>query len=253
MLQPIRSDGAKPPFFVVHGLQGVMGIAHILGRALDPDQPLYALHQRGLDGAAPPYEQMHDMVNGYLAEIRAARPRGPYVMGGLCGGGLVAMELARALAAQGERVGSVILMDPPLVPLYQLPAYRDLDPKADPRVYEQLYTSTEQAFRRYASDFGELPFDVNDPVQMPRAIEAGIATTVMFCRYVPPPFDGPTEFIISAERAFGFFHPQGPWKKIVSKPGRFHVLPGIHFEIFRQHLDEVLGLVRFALGLAFNA
>jgi thioesterase domain-containing protein len=252
MLEPIRTDGTKPPFFAVHGLHGIMGIAGIMGRALGPDQPLYALHARGFDGAAPPYERMDDMVGGYFAEIRAARPRGPYVVGGVCGGGLVAMELARALAAQGERVGSVILMDPPLIPLYQLPQYRDLDPKADHRVYEQLHASTEQVFRTFANDFGHLPFDVNDPVQLRRAIDVGIATMMMFSRYVPPPFDGPTEFIISSERGFGFFHPKGPWTVIVPKPGRFHVLPGIHYEFFRKNLAVMLRLVQFALDLAFN-
>jgi len=224
-----------------------------MGRALDRDQPLYLLQARGFDGTEPPYERMEDILRGYLTEIRAARPRGPYVLGGMCGGGLIAMELARALTMHGEPVGPVILVDPPLVPFSLVPANQGLDPKADRRVYRQLYVNSERNLREFADHFGDLPFDVNDPAQLQRAIDVAIATIVMFCRYVPPPFDGPTEFIISAERAFGHFHPEGPWKNIVAKPGRFHVIPGNHNEFFMDHFGEVLRLVQFALDSGFHA
>jgi len=224
-----------------------------MGRALDPDQPLYILHARGLDGAERPHERMEEMLESYLAEIRAARPHGPYVLGGMCGGGLVAMELARILKSDGERVGTVILVDPPLVPFSQVPANQGLDPKADRRVYQKLYVNSELILRRYADHFGDLLFDVNDPAQLQRAIDVAIATIVAFCHYVPPPFVGPTEFIISADRAFGHFHPEGPWKTIVPKPGRFHVIPGTHDEFFYVHLNEVLRLIQFSLDAAFRA
>jgi thioesterase domain-containing protein len=253
MLQAIRPEGPKPPFFVVHGFHGAVAIARIMGRTLDRDRPLYVLHARGIDGTETPHEGMEEMLGGYLAEIRAVRPRGPYILGGVCAGGLVAMKLASTLAAQGEQVGPVVLMDPPAVPASLVPGNRNLDPKANRGVYHQLHASVEHVLRGFAEHFGELPFDVNDPVQLERAIEVGIAMIVKFCRYVPPPFDGATEFIISAERALGHFHPEGPWKNIVAKPGRIHVIPGTHVEFFHNHLDEVLRLVQFALDSAFRA
>jgi thioesterase domain-containing protein len=252
VLQSVRSEGTKPPFFVVHGVHGTVPIAQLLGRALDHDQPLYILHARGIDGKEPPHERIEDILEGHLAEIRGARPHGPYVIGGMCVGSLVALELARTLAMQGERVGTAILVDPPLVPYYQVPANQGLNPKADPRVYQQLYAHSERILRRYANHFGDMPFDVNDPAQLHHAIDAAIATIVAFCRYVPPLFDGRTEFIISADRAFGHFHPEGPWKNIVAKPGRFHVIPGNHDEFFYVHLNEVIRLVQFALDSAFE-
>jgi len=191
------------------------------------------------------------MLRGYLAEIRSVRPHGPYVLGGACAGTLVAMELARALAVEGEHVGPVILVDPP--PALAPPAFRNLDPLGDRAVYQHLYASVEQAFRSFAERFGQLPFDVNDPAQLHRAIEVGIGTVVMFSRYVPPRFDGVTECIVSAERAAGHFHPEGLWKHIVARPGRVHVIPGNHVELFYKYLDEVLRLVRFALEAPFHA
>src|SRR5262249_33350040 len=245
MLLPIRTSGNRPPFFIAHGLHGVMPIGSLMSATLGPDQPLYVLNARGIDGRDPPHERVEDMIDAYLGEIRAARPSGPYVVGGMCAGGFLAMGLARALASQGERVGTVILIDPPLVP-FSVSALRNVDPK-DPSIHRQLYENTENALRRYAERYDMLPYDARDPVKMRAAIDAGIATTVMFYRYVPPAFEGPTEFIISAERAFAHFHPKGPWKSVVPKPGRFHVIPGSHDEFFFTHLDAVNQLVLFSL------
>src|SRR5258708_35242065 len=136
------------------------------------------------------------------------------------------MELARALAAEGERVGPVVLVDPPSAPGSQVPAFRNPDPTGDRGVYQHLYVSVEQAFRSFAERFGDQPFNVNDPAQLHRAIEVGVGMLVMFSRYVPPRFEGRTECIVSAERALGHFHPDGPWKHIVARPGRVHVIPG---------------------------
>ncbi|MGH7123140.1 MAG: thioesterase domain-containing protein [Stellaceae bacterium] len=253
MLQAIRAEGSKPPFFVVHGLHGTVSIAHAMGHALDADRPLYALHATGIDGAEPPHRSIEDMVGRYLAKIRAVRPHGPYVVGGVCAGGLVAMDLARELTAQGEQVGPVLLVDPPSVPHSQNPALRNLNPTGDPAVYRRLYVSVEDAFRTFAYEFGYLPFNVNDPAQLQRAIEVGMQMMILFCRYVPPRFDGPTEFIVSAERALAHLHPQGPWQHIVPTPGRMHVIPGNHNDFFYKHLDEVLRMVRFALDAPFKA
>lgn len=249
MLLPIRTSGDRPPFFIVHGLHGVMPIGGIMSAGLGADQPLYVLNARGIDGREPPHERMEDMLAAYLGEIRQAREIGPYVIGGICGGGLLAMELARALWSQGELVGTAILVDPPLMPFSRVPIQRNIDPN-DPFIYRQLYDNTEKALRRYAECFNGLPYDARDPASMRAAIETGIGTTVMLYRYVPPVFEGPTEFIISAERAFAHFHPEGPWKSVVPKPGRFHVIPGNHDDFFFTHLDVVMRLIRFSLDSA---
>jgi len=253
MLQQIRTEGDKPAFFMVHGLHGTVPFTRAMGIAFGRDRPFYALHARGIDGTEPPHERMEDVLRTYLAEIRSARPRGPYIVGATCAGAFLAMDLARTLAAEGERVGSVILVDPPLVPrnrqmLGNLPA----SPREDRALYRQLYASVELSLRDYASRFSDLPFDANDPAQLHRAIDAGIAMVEMFCRHVPSPFDGPTEFIISEERAFGHFHPEAPWRRIVARPGRIHVFPGKHSEFFYSHLDNVLALIQFALDSAFD-
>jgi aspartate racemase len=51
------------------------------------------------------------MATHYLAEISALQPQGPYFLGGLSFGGLVAFEMAQQLHAQGRPVGLVALLD----------------------------------------------------------------------------------------------------------------------------------------------
>jgi thioesterase domain-containing protein len=251
MFETIRSAGVKPPFFIVHGLHGVMPLPHDLEGALGRDRPIYALHARGIVGTEPPHESVEDMVSGYFAQIREARPSGPYVLAGICAGAFVAMELARALTAAGEFVGTVILLDPPAVPHSHYPLSRTVNPKTDRRIYRQACADVEPMLRKLAARF-DLPFDANDAAQLRRAIDVAIATHLAFYRYVPPPYDGPTEFIISAGRARGHLRPEGPWKNIVARPGRFHIIPGRHYEFFFDHLDEVLRLVGSALDRAFD-
>lgn len=252
MLQAIRPEGNKPPFFMVHGLFGIMPIAAALARALDHGRPFYVLLGRGLDGAEPPHEHMGDMLESYLGEIRAVRPKGPYILGGICAGGLIAMELARALSAAGDRVGTVVLLDPPVSP-FPHPAFRNADPKTDRRVYQTLYANVEETLLGFAKQFSEASSYVNDPVQLGRTVKVGIAMLEMFRPHIWAPFDGPTEFIVSGERAFSHFHPQSPWRSVVAKPGRVHVIPGGHLDLYAHRLNEALRLVGFALDSALDA
>src|SRR5262249_15734302 len=43
--------------------------------------------------------------------IRRVRPRGPYLVGGYCGGGTIALEVAQQLRAMGEEVALLALLD----------------------------------------------------------------------------------------------------------------------------------------------
>ena len=51
------------------------------------------------------------MAADYIAEILTVQPEGPYVLIGDCIGGAVAVEAARQLAANGQRIRTLILLD----------------------------------------------------------------------------------------------------------------------------------------------
>jgi thioesterase domain-containing protein/acyl carrier protein len=110
-LVPIQPHGNKVPFFCVHEFFGdvlcYLNLAHHLG----PDQPFYAIEAQGLDGVEEPFTDIKTMAAYYIQQIRAVQPRGPYSLGGLCFGGIVAFEMAQQLTANGESVSMVALLD----------------------------------------------------------------------------------------------------------------------------------------------
>ncbi|MDO8544834.1 MAG: amino acid adenylation domain-containing protein [Opitutaceae bacterium] len=110
-LVEIQGHGTRAPLYLVHGVGGGMfwGYSN-LARHLGTDQPLYAFKSRGLDGL-PEWPTIEEMAANYIADLRAHQPRGPYLLGGYCFGGIVAYEMARQLHGQGERVALLGLMN----------------------------------------------------------------------------------------------------------------------------------------------
>ncbi|MEV4191532.1 thioesterase domain-containing protein, partial [Streptomyces toxytricini] len=64
-----------------------------------------------LAAGAAPAETVEEMAEAYLNAVREVRPAGPYRLAGWSFGGLVAHEMAVRLAAAGERVELLALVD----------------------------------------------------------------------------------------------------------------------------------------------
>lgn len=114
-LVTVQTGGSKQPFFFLHGdyKQGPFYCIP-LARNLGSDQPFYALQPYRLDDMLLP-PTFEEMAASHIEWLRAVQPEGPYLLGGFCGGGLIAYELARQLQTQGDRVDLLVLIDPPLV------------------------------------------------------------------------------------------------------------------------------------------
>ena len=74
------------------------------------DQPVYGFRSRGLDGHDE-FERIEEMAADYVDDLRKVQPEGPYYLGGYCFGGNVAYEMARVLAAQGQEVALLALLN----------------------------------------------------------------------------------------------------------------------------------------------
>jgi amino acid adenylation domain-containing protein len=110
-LVAIQPAGTKPRFFCVHGAGGNVILYFALAQRLGPDFPFYGLHSQGLDGKTAPLQTVEEMAAHYIGEIQRVQPHGPYCLGGYCLGGTIALEMARQLTAQGEKVALVALFD----------------------------------------------------------------------------------------------------------------------------------------------
>lgn len=110
-LVPIQEGGSKPPLFLIHAAHGNVLLYRELAKALGPDQPVYGLQARGLDGKKPVHTKVEDMAADYVAEILKIQPSGPYHLGGYCLGGTIAYEVAQQLIADDGEVALLALFD----------------------------------------------------------------------------------------------------------------------------------------------
>jgi amino acid adenylation domain-containing protein len=106
----IRSGGSQPPLFCIHPVGGNILEYHTLAKYLDRSQPVYGLQSQGLDGQQP-LKRVEDMASHYIREIQQIQPHGPYFLTGYSFGGLVAVEMAQQLVAQGQKIALLALLD----------------------------------------------------------------------------------------------------------------------------------------------
>jgi thioesterase domain-containing protein len=104
----LQGKEARPPLFLMHAAGG-RALAYVeLARALGPAWPVW-----GLQDVAPPDapRTLSGMAEKYLRHVRRVRPAGPYLLAGWSFGGRLAFEMARQLAAAGEEVAFVGMID----------------------------------------------------------------------------------------------------------------------------------------------
>jgi amino acid adenylation domain-containing protein len=110
-LVPLQAGGTGRPFFWIHPGAGSVFCYLPLAHRLGEERPIFGLQARGLDGTESPLDDIEIMAALYLEAVREAQPQGPYLLGGWSLGGVVAFEMARQLAARGEEVELLALVD----------------------------------------------------------------------------------------------------------------------------------------------
>jgi thioesterase domain-containing protein/aryl carrier-like protein len=119
---------SRPPLFCVHGAGGNVLNFRLLADKLSPDQGFYGLQAQGVDGRLAPLPSVEAMAAQYLAALREVCPEGPYRLAGYSAGGVIAMEMARQLQADGQRVDLLAMIDTlcPVAARQRLPWWRRL-------------------------------------------------------------------------------------------------------------------------------
>ena len=120
----LRKDGAGADFeptvmlkrgrrilFLVHPGHAGAEAYSALAPLLQDDLAICAVESWNLYGNDQPVTGIPALARRYLAAIRTVQPTGPYLLGGWSFGGSVAYEISCQLAAAGERVEQLILLD----------------------------------------------------------------------------------------------------------------------------------------------
>ena len=248
-LVPLQPQGSALPFFCIHSLgTNLVSYGH-LARTVGNEQPFYGLQPIGLDGKDVPHTRVEDMAVHYLSQVRGLQPRGPYYLGGVCLGGVVAFEMAQQLQHEGESVGLLLLIDS------QFPGF----PKHLPR--RPLRASLTSLLDYYLGDLLMLPWagkmrylatrirNVNVraakagkkligrilPVVEAEAVVASIiqkvknANSLAGGSYYPQPYNGKvTLFWCSEVPSRSYQDRRLGWSEVAGDGLEVHVIPGNH-------------------------
>ncbi|MCB1034056.1 MAG: AMP-binding protein, partial [Acidobacteria bacterium] len=147
-LVPLRPEGEGSPFFWIHPGNGTVFLYRALAQGMPAGRPIYGLQSQGLDGSIAPISTIEGMAAHYVSEIRRLQAEGPYSLGGWSMGGLIAVEMARQLAAAGQEVAPVLL----------------LDARVPNRMDRLAVRDKEQLLQNFAVHFG-FPLEISMPME----------------------------------------------------------------------------------------
>ncbi|HET9338033.1 MAG TPA: amino acid adenylation domain-containing protein [Casimicrobiaceae bacterium] len=222
---PVNTGGSRPPFVYLHGdFSGGGFYSRTIAHALGPDQPTLIVHPHGLTEDTIP-ATIEEMAADRLRAVRAVQPRGPYLVGGHCNGALVAFEMARQLAAAGESVPAVVLIEadaPSETP----------DDDARPGSYV-----------KFNAPGGPRVLAVRD-----RATEAELRYTQAMDRYAGRRYEGHVVVIKARDRRAEAPVDMG-WSRLAGSV-ESHFVPGNHTTLITRHVGDLAATIRAALARA---
>ncbi|EEF63175.1 amino acid adenylation domain protein [Pedosphaera parvula Ellin514] len=263
-LVPIKADGAKPPFYCVHGVGGNILEYMDLAKYMDADQPFYGLQAIGLNGKRPWHKSVEEMASHYVEEIKAFQPRGPYYIGGSSFGGLVAFEMAQQLKAKGEEVALLAFFDTraPGYPRYlaNVSAWKLKLNQLAHRVAlhwgnfraargvekityiktkaQRWYRSQIWSFNRMRRRWKEKFESIFWPKAIKEAQKKGLQAA---CVYVPSKYDGSATLFRATGQIKGIYpDPTLGWSELIGKGLEIYDTPGHHGAIVREPRARVL-------------
>jgi FkbH-like protein len=120
----LNGGGKGTPLFLVHDADGETLLYWNLAQRLG-DRPVYGVQPHARASCPIVHTRIPDMAAYYVAEIRKLYPHGPYLLGGLCAGGVVASEMALQLEDAGETVRLVAVFDAAAVETPRKPHLED--------------------------------------------------------------------------------------------------------------------------------
>jgi amino acid adenylation domain-containing protein len=246
------------PLFCIHPVGGEVVAYRELAHRLGPGQPVY-----GLQAPDPPIEDLREMAARYLAAVREIQPEGPYRLAGWSLGGVVAYEMARQLAEQGQRAEVLALIDS------RAPVPGAGEPEGAERVMLfAIDLARLQGLQVPPVDLSGLDEDGALTVVLELGRQAGLlppsaglpelrrlfdrfrANRRALATYEPRPYDGEVQLFRAAERA-ARMEEQDPtlgWSALVNGRLRINDLPGDHYTILRQEVGTLAGRLREMLG-----
>jgi amino acid adenylation domain-containing protein len=241
-LVPVQPRGKRTPLFMVAGYSDpdatLLALAQ-LAPHLGMNQPLFGLRPRWLEGNDN-YASVEEMAREFVAEIRAAQPRGPYMLGGWCVGGIAALEIAQLLQAQGQEVKLMVLLDT------ERPSFS--------RTLRTKLLSTRERISHIASVLSEIAHAGPQRSTMVRHLvhkklngddpfyRSMIAYQRQLYSHTPKRYPGRITLILNQEE-IRYRQKDLGWTGIPLLGLDVHVVPGDHYTIMKDYAKDVAQVI----------
>ncbi len=107
----IRAGGSLAPIFFVHDGLGETLLYRGLVTRLHANRPVYGIEPLRNASGGFAHTRIEEMATNYIERIKTVQPEGPYLLAGLCAGGVIAFEIAQQLQEAGDMVAFVGVID----------------------------------------------------------------------------------------------------------------------------------------------
>jgi acyl transferase domain-containing protein/thioesterase domain-containing protein/acyl carrier protein len=139
-LIPIRTGGDKLPVFMVHDGNGETLLYRTLALQLKAGHAVYGLQPEMRPDGSFIHTTIPAMAAAHIEKLRSVQPHGPYLLAGLCAGGVISFEMARQLEDAGEQTLFVGIID-----------------AADVKAAERPFLATQARLNRFLATLSDDP------------------------------------------------------------------------------------------------
>ena len=249
-LVPLNAGTEQPPVFISHGLDGGVIKFFPLVRHISSRCAFYGIQAQGFD-RKPALDCIEDMVPLYLDAIQKLQPHGPYFLIGYSFGGLVMLEIARRLLAQGQNIARLIMLDsyPHFRQLSSAERVRVIIRRANGHLSEIIRLPPPEAFSymrrrwlhrsRISSKQIDGPPDV--PTQMSGKLIAQLVqdkAELALGRYRPQFYPGKITFLRSETGSYFPGNPVTVWAHLAAE-FECTTVPGNHQSMLTEHFANL--------------
>lgn len=233
-LVELKAGSEEQPVFIAHGLGGSAMDFFQIVKLIQTPRAIYGMQARGIDGLDEPFDRIEDMAQYSLDAVKRLQPHGPYHLVGFSLGGLVALEMAQQLIAQGEKIGLLAMLD-------SYPHVSHLSRMQRARLWAR------QTWRRIAKRLQWLgvtpPYQTTlDVIPSPALQHFRESAFLALERYEPRFYPGKIDFVRAAIPTDFPADPAAVWSHLALE---FNVktVPGDHLGIMTTHFDGLAGAI----------
>lgn len=241
----LKSGIQGPSLFIASGLGGGPAEFFQLVKYMRTPYGILGLQPKGIEGFDDPCQRIEDMADFYLQAILRFQPRGPYFLAGYSLGGLVALEMARTLTADGQTVSLLTMID----------SYPDISSLATGQRVRLFVQRTKQRALNFIRPqgtrirLGGLASQDEISTFAPAFERVREAAYTALRRYEPRYYPGAVKFVRAAAVTQFPANPKAIWSHLVGKID-VETVPGDHLGMLTTQYETLASVLNRYLETA---